>query len=523
MEHIELVLLFLLVAVAALTGLAQVLKVPYPILLVIGGSLLGFAPGVPDVELEPDLVLLIFLPPLLFNAAYFASVRDLRADARGISLNAVGLVLLTMCSVAVVIHAVVPELPWAAAFAFGAIVSPTDPLAAVTIARRLGVPRRMLSMIEGESLINDGTALVAYRTAVAVAVGGSFSLLGASGDFVLNVVGGAVVGVIVAQGLTWVFRRVEDDVLGITISIIAGYAAYIPAEELGVSGVIAAVAVGLIIGHRSSELSSSSSRLRGYAFWDVLVFLMNAVLFVLVGLQLPGILEEQDRSFGTLLALGVLAAAVVILTRVVWTNTMPYVIRALDRRPQQRARRVGWRPRMVMAWAGLRGAVSLAAALALPENFPERDLLIWLTLCVIFGTLVLQGLTLPWLIRRLGIEDDGGAQREELIARKSAVKAALDRLDVLREEDWTRDDTVDRTRQLYEFRHRRLAQRAGAVLDGEDEDLDERSVRYQRLVRDLLDTQRRELVRLRDSGDISDEVLHALTRELDLEDQRLEI
>jgi Na+/H+ antiporter len=256
---------------------------------------LGFAPGVPDVELEPDLVLLIFLPPLLFHAAFFASMRELRADSRPIALNAVGMVLLTMCTVAVVMHAVVPGVPWGAAFALGAIVSPTDPLAAITIARRLGVPRRMIALIEGESLINDGTALVAYRTAVAAAVGGSFSLLEASGDFVLNVVGGAAVGLVVARILTWVFRRVADDLLGITISLIAGYAGYVPAEELGVSGVIAAVTVGVIVGHDASRHSTASRRLRGFAFWDVLVFLLNALLFVLVGLQLP-LLDTQRRE-----------------------------------------------------------------------------------------------------------------------------------------------------------------------------------------------------------------------------------
>jgi len=521
-EHIELLLLFLLIAVAALTWLARVLDVPYPILLVVGGSVIGFVPGVPDVELEPDLVLLIFLPPLLFHAAYFASARELRANARGISLNACVLVLLTMSAVAVVMHAVVPELPWAAAFAFGAIVSPTDPLAAITIARRLGVPRRLIVLIEGESLINDGTALVAYRTAVAAAVGGSFSLLEAGGDFLLNIVGGAVVGLVVAQMLLWIFLRVRgDDLLGTTISLIAGFAAYVPAEELHVSGVIAAVTVGVIVGHRASEHSTPSSRLKSFAFWEVLVFLLNALLFVLVGLQLPAILEDQDRSAGTLIGLGALAGAVVIGTRLIWSHTAPYLVRLLDRRPQQQALRISWRPRMILAWGGLRGAVSLAAALALPADFPERDLLIWLTLCVIFATLVLQGLTLPLLIRALGIRENDDAAHQELRARKAAAQAALGRIEALREEPWTRNDSLDRLRALHEFRLRRLTQRAGA-LDA-DEDLDERSLAYQRTVRDLLDTQRRELVRLRDEGEISDEVMHAVTRELDLEDQRLEI
>jgi Na+/H+ antiporter len=521
MEHIELVLLFLLVAVAALSALARALRVPYPILLVLGGSIIGFLPGVPNVELDPDLVLLIVLPPLLFRAAVYASVGELRTHARAISLNAFGLVLLTMAAVAVAIHAVVPGLPWAAAFALGAIVSPTDPLAAIAIAQRLGVPRRLTVPIEGESLINDGTALVAYRTSVA-ALGGSFSLVHAAGDFVLNVAGGLAVGVAAGFVLLWVFRRaVGDDLLAITISLVAGYAAYVPAEELHVSGVIAAVTAGLMAGHRMNDHTTASSRLRSVAFWDVLVFLLNALLFVLVGLQLPGILEEQDRSTGALIGLGVLAGAVVIAVRLVWFHTTPYVLRMLDRRPQQVSRRLGWRPRTVIAWAGLRGAVSLAAALALPPEFPERDLLIWLTLCVIFATLVLQGLTLPVLIRALGIHQDESEAAHEIRARKAAARAAVDRIEELRAEDWTRQDSLDRLRALHEFRYQRAAQRAGAM--NGDEDLDERSRAYQRTLRDLLDTQRRELVRLRDAGEIPDEVMHALTRELDLEDQRLEI
>jgi monovalent cation/hydrogen antiporter len=526
MEHVELVVLFLLVTVAALTALARVLDVPYPILLVVGGSLVGFAPGVPDVELEPDLVLLIFLPPLLFNAAYFSSLRDLRADLRAITLSAVGLVLLTTSAVAVAAHAAIDGLPWAAAFALGAIVSPTDPLAATTIARRLGVPRRLTAVIEGEALINDGTALVAYRTAVAAAVGGTFDALDATADFFVNVAGGIAVGLLAGYVLIKVFRYlVGEDVVGVVMSLAAGYVGYIPAEELHVSGILAAVVVGLMVGRRSPELSTPASRLRGYAFWEVLVFLLNAVLFVLVGLQLPGILEDQSRSAAELLGLGVLVSVIVIAARLVYVNTMVFVVRALDRRPSQVARRVGWRGRLVSGWSGLRGAVSLAAALALPAGFPERDLLIFLTLCVIFATLVFQGLTLPMLIRRLGVQDDGAGEREELHARREAAVAAIAALRRLDEEDWTREDTVQRMIGLYEFRHRRLRQRAGE-LDGDEDDgddLDERSHAYQRLVREVLGAQRRRIIELRDEGAISDEVLHALERELDLEDQRLEI
>ena len=525
MEHVELVLLFLLVAVAALSALARVVGVPYPILLVVGGSLVGFAPGVPDVELEPDLVLLIFLPPLLFNAAYFSSLRDLRENQRAITLSAFGLVLLTAAAVAAVARLAIPELSWAAAFALGAIVSPTDPLAATAIAGRLGVPRRLITVIEGESLINDGTALVIYRTAVAAAVGGTFDLLDASLDFVLNVVGGILVGLVAAAVVIAVLRRLAgDDVVGVVISLCAGYLAYLPAEELGVSGVLGAVTVGVLVGNRSPTLSTAASRLRGYAFWEVLVFVLNAVLFVLVGLQLPGVLESQDRSTGELIGLALLVCAVVIGTRLTWLATVPYLIRALDRRPSQLSRRQGWRVRLVFGWSGLRGAVSLAAALALPLDFPERDLLIFLTLAVIFATLVVQGLTLPVLIRLLGIEDDGATAREELEARREAAEAALEHLEVLRDEAWVREDTLERMRGLHEFRRRRMAQRArdGGLDDGE-EDSDARSLDYQRLVREVLEAQRRRVIALRDEGRISDEVMHAIERELDLEDQRLEV
>lgn len=507
----------------ALTVLAQALDVPYPILLVLGGSVLGFVPGVPDVQLQSDVVLLIFLPPLLYRAAFSASVRELRSNARPIAMSAVGLVLVTMTAVAVAVHAAVGGLPWAAAFALGAIVSPTDPLAAIAIARRLGVPRRLLVLIEGESLVNDGTALVAYSAAVAAATGGSFSLLHAGGAFLVDVAGGIAVGLAVAWVLQWVFRYVTDDVLTVTVSLTAGYAGYLPAEQLGVSGVIAAVTVGLVVGHRVEVLSSPGARLRGSAFWGVLVFLLNAVLFVLVGLQLPAVLADQERSAATLLGLGALAGAVVVGTRLAWLHTTPYLVRLLDRRPQQLARRVGWRPRTVVAWAGLRGAVSLAAALALPGSFPERDLLVWMTLCVIFATLVLQGLTFPAVVRALGVEEDDEPAREDLLARKRAARAALDRIEELRVEPWTREDSADRLRAIYEFRHRRLAQRAHGRDDDEEEDLDERSAAWQRMVRDVLVAQRSEVVRLRDEGSISDDVLHAVMRELDLEDQRLEI
>ena len=379
-------------SVAALTALARILDVPYPIMLVLGGSLVGFAPGVPDVELDPELVLFIFLPPLLFNAAYFSSLRDLRSNLRPITLSAIALVLLTTVAVAVAAHAAIDGLPWAAAFALGAIVSPTDPLAATIIARRLGV-RGVTSVIEGESLVNDGTALVAYRAAV-VAVGGGFDLLDATGDFVVNVAGGIAFGVVAGLLLVQVFKWiVADDVVGVVLSLAAGYIGYLPAEELGVSGVLAAVAVGLIVGRRSPELSTAASRLRatrsGRCSCSCSTRRCRARGAAAAGDPADQVLLCRARRARSAREPGRIGSPLA------WVFTVPYLIRAINRRASQLARRTTWRTRMVVGWSGLRGAVSLAAALALPASFPERGLLIFLTLCVIFATLIGQGLTLP--------------------------------------------------------------------------------------------------------------------------------
>jgi monovalent cation/hydrogen antiporter len=521
-EEVELVLISLLVAVAGLAAAARAVDIPYPIVLVVGGLGLGFVPGLPEVELEPELVLVIFLPPLLYSSAFFANLHDLRRDVRSISMLAIGLVLATMCTVALVAHALIGGLPWAAAFALGAIVAPTDPVAATTVARRLAVPRRVVSIIEGESLVNDGTALVAYRVAVAAAVGGGFSLLDAGVEFVLGAIAGVLIGLAVGWVIAEIRRRIDDVPIEITISLLSGYAGYLPAEAIHASGVLAAVTVGIVLGWRAPRISTARMRLQGYAVWDTLVFLLNALLFVLIGLQLPLILDGLSGE-PTLTLIGHAAAVslAVILTRVAWMSTMPYVIRALDRRPQQRARRTGWRIRMIGAWSGMRGSVSLAAALALPADFPRREEVLFLTFTVIFTTLVLQGLTLPALIRRLDVRDDGAEEREELAGRRAAVDAALAAIDDLAGRDWTRDDTAERMRGMYEYRRSRLAARAGETDDGDG--YEHRSRKYQKMVRAVLDSQRAEIVRMRNAGEISNEVMHRLERELDLEDERLEI
>ena len=380
----------------------------------------------------------------------------------------------------------------------------------------------MVSVLEGESLVNDATALVAYKIAVAAAGGAAFSLLGAGWDFLWKAAGGIAIGLAVGWVVAEIRRRLDDPQLENSIGLLTAYAAYVPADRVGCSAVLAAVTVGCYVGWRAPEIASPSTRLQGFGMWGLLQFLVNAFLFILVGLQLPHILSALG-SYSPLTLIGYAAAvsAAVILTRMVWGHTTVWIIRALDRRESQRARRADWRFRTVSGWAGMRGAVSLAAALALAPDFEQRDLLIFLTFAVIFATLVIQGLTLPALIRVLHVHDDGREEHEELKGRLLATKAALSRIDELEAEEWTRDDTIERMRDAYRYRKRRLAARAGMADD--DEGYEDRSTAYQTIVREVLEAQRREIIRLRNAGTISNEVMHRLERELDLEDERLEI
>jgi Na+/H+ antiporter len=518
----------LFVAAAGLNAVANWLKVPYPIPLVIGGLLLGLTPGIPDIQLDPDLVLLVFLPPLLYAAAFFSDLRSLRADARVIAIQAIGLVLATAGAVALIAHELI-GLPWAMSFVLGAIVSPTDPVAATSILRRVGAPRRMVNVLEGESLVNDATALVAYKVAVAAAVGESVS----GGHTVLTFFGDAAGGIAIGLAVGWVIaevrRRVNDVNTELTISLFSAYGAFVPADQLGVSGVLAVVAAGLYLGFRAPEIASPESRMQGFALWSILTFLLNATLFILIGLQLPVIVDGlSGEPAGEVVGYAAAVCGAVIAMRFIWNFLITAIIRTVDRRESQRARRANWRFRVVACWAGMRGAVSLAAALALPlstdagDALPGRDLILFITFSLILVTVVGQGLTLPWLIRRLGVIEDGTEEEsEEVKARLVIARAALDRVDELEGEEWTRDGTVERVRRLYEFRRRRFKIRAGKI---EDEDgIEEGSLAYQRLMHEIYAAQRRELLRLRNQREISAEVMRRVERELDLEEQRLEV
>jgi monovalent cation/hydrogen antiporter len=524
----EVLIAGLLVAVTGLSALARLLSVPYPIVLVIGGAVLGFVPGLPQVELDPDVVLVVFLPPLLYGAAIFANFHDFRAEARWLALNTLPLVLVTMSAVAVTAHLLIPGMPWAPAFALGAIVSPTDPLAAGAIMRRLGAPRRLVSVLEGEGLFNDAAALVAYRVAVTAVVAGSLSLADASLDFVAGAVGGVAIGVAVGWAAAEIRKRAPDDQLNITLSLLTGYAAFLPAQALGASAVLAAVSAGIYMGVRGPRILPVRVRLQGYYVWDTLDFVVNAILFVLIGLQLRNVVDGlPDEPAGTLAGYALVVTGVVVATRLVWFFTTPYAVFAIDPAARESDRGVGARGRLVAAWCGMRGAVSLAVALALPittdagQPFPNRDLIIFITFVVILFTLVVQGLSLPVLVRRLGIGGDDTDTQEDLRARLRATKAALARIDDLADEQWTRDDSVQRLRAIYEYRKRRLASRAGRYAD--DEDYESRSLAWQQMLQLVLVAQREELLRMRHDGQLSNEAMNRILRELDLEETRLEI
>jgi Na+/H+ antiporter len=521
--HDQLILLALLGALAAFLLAAPVLRIPYPILLVLGGLVLGFVPGVPRLALPPDVVLVAVLPPLLYLSAYRTSLRELRANARAMGILAIGLVVATTVTVALVAHAAVDHMTWSAAFVLGAVVAPTDPIAATSIMRRLGVPRRLVSVIESESLVNDGTALVLYRVAVIAAVSGAFSLWDLTWRFAWAVVGGVAIGIVVGFLTAEVRRRIDNPPVEVTIALMTGYLAFIPANAASASGVLAVVTAGVYLGWRTPELTSVQTRLQGEAVWSILAFVLNALVFALVGLQLSGILDTltglSDRE---LIRYGLLVTGTVIATRIVWLPIFTHLPRILAGRPATKP----FSHTFLLSWAGMRGAVSLAAALAIPltthagRGFPERDLIIFLTFCVILGTLVLQGLSLPALIRMTRIQPDYSEDEEDARARIRAAEAAIARLDELLAEDWVREDTAERLRGLYGFRVNRFSSRFDENADGA---IEEQSQAYQRLRRELLDAERAAVTQLGRDGEISGDVVNRVRRDLDLEDARLDI
>jgi monovalent cation/hydrogen antiporter len=523
-QLIEIVFL-LLVASTVLAVVARRIAVPYPVLLVLGGLALGLVPGLPRPELEPDIVFLLFLPPILFAAGYFTSIRDLRHKAQPIALLAVGLVLFTTVVVAVVVHTLVPEMSWAASFALGAIVAPPDAVAATTIFQRLGVPRRIVVVLEGESLLNDATALIAYRLAVGVATGTAvFSVVDASTSFVVSAVGGVAVGLLVGAVVAWLVARIDDEVFSVIVTFLAPIFAYLPADRLHLSGVLATVVAGIWVGRHSPRALSSRVRVSGVASWQILLFLVNGAVFILIGLTLPQAVSGlSGRSPLTLLLLAAAVSAAAILARIAWV--FPALLAPLWIRRRRGRRDVPMpdnRHVTIVAWAGMRGVVSLAAALALPLDFPERDLVIFLTFAVILATLVGQGLTLPLLIRRLRIDDGAaGAGQEEAFARYVTADAATAQLDELAAQWPGHLELIDNLRAQFEHQSRHAVVRQDA---DESEEAEEQELLEHREIRmGVLNAEREALLALRDRGAISDQIFRRVERDLDLEELRMEV
>ena len=498
-------LFVLLVAAAALVRLADVVRVPYPIVLVLGGLAIGFIPGLPDLVLAPEVVFLVFLPPLLAAAGYYASPQELRAEGTALAYLSLLLVLATMGAVAVVAHALVDDLSWAGAFVLGAVVSPTDPVAALATFRRAHAPERVRLMVEGEAMINDATALVALRVALGVATGATFDAADAVGDFAQAVVVGLAVGAAGGWLLVRLVQRLTDRPLAILWTLLAAYGSYIGAEELGGSGVLAAVLTGLYLGWHASTAFDADVRLSAVAFWEVLEFTLNALIFILLGLQFPAL--SESLPLGDVVGPGLAIAAVVIAVRVA-AQFVPGV-RTAD----------GWRERIVVGWSGMRGAISLAAALSIPLEVDGRSQIIVLTFFVIAVTLVGQGLTLGPLIRALGLHARRVWSPEEATARLEAAQSALDRIDELEaEHEGEPPEALRRLRELYRARFRMC--QAALTGEGRGHVHDER-YRYGALRRELIGVERAALLGLRRDGALRPDVLRQIERDLDLEEARI--
>ena len=512
-------LLLLIAACIGFALLARQLALPYAVILVVGGMALAFIPGLPEIRLNPDLALAFFLPPLLQASAWRTDWRAFRLNLRPILLLAVGAVLFTAFCVAGVMRLLLPELPWSVAIALGAIVAPPDAVAAEAVLARLRLPKRIVTVLQGESLVNDASALVLYKLAVAAAVASGTMDPGTGAlTFVALGAGGIAVGWVVGQVTIAALRRLGDPMLEVTTSFLAAYAAYLAGEAVHVSGVLAVVTAGMLMGRAQHTLLSSRSRLGAQSVWNFVEFILNSLVFILIGLQLRRVVANiADRGVGQLLELALAVSAAVILSRIVWVFPGTWAPRQV---PRIRARDPlpPWQHTAVIAWAGMRGVVSLAAALALPLELPDRDLLIFLAFAAILATLVLQGTTLEWVIRTLGVQEpdhDGGIDPEEAEGRRIMAAAELEAI-----EQWLDDPLEGAIARdiLPEFRDKaghldRTAANRGAAAA-------ERAAR-RRLRLAALEAGRERLIAHAEAGRLHAEGLHKLEQELDLEELRV--
>jgi Na+/H+ antiporter len=511
------ILIALIVTTIPLVAVAKRLDVSYPIVLIVAGLFLGFVPGLPEIRLDPNLVLLIFLPPLLYWESITAPTDVMLDNAGQIGLLAIGLVVATTGAVAVVAHAIVPTMPWGAAFVLGAIVSPTDELAAVPVLESFRLPRHVIAIIEGESLLNDATALVIYAAAIGVVVTGAFAPAKTLGLFVVTVIGSLAIGYVAGWLGVAGWRRIKDRQLQSVISVVIPFLAYFPAQTLGLSGVVAVVTAGVYVNRHNPRVLEPAARTQLRGFWNTLVFIVNTVLFLVVGLQLHDVADAAFARYSWPLVLGYSLAinAVIIAVRVTLAVSAEY---APTTAPADHAA-PDWKHALVVAWSGLRGAVSLAAALAIPfalpsgARFPDRDLIIFVTFTVILVTLVGGGLTLPSVVRRLRIVS-GTEERDEMqLALIASAEAALARIDALTAEGRIDAAHAEKLRAVYE--HKRDIHRTP-----DDGHTIGHAARHKDVERELIDAQREAIISLRERGEIDNVVLRRLEGDLDLEASR---
>lgn len=521
MQDIAIVLV-LLGVVTALAEVTDRIRIPYPTLLVIAGIGIGIVPGLPTVILDPEIVFLIFLPPILYAAAWSTSWPDFKAARRPVTLLAIGCVIFTTCLVALAAHLFIPAFTWAEAFVLGAIISPPDAVAATAATKGLGVPQRVITILEGESLVNDATGLIAYRYAVVAVATGAFNFWVAGGQFLVVASGGVALGMFIGWVFLWIHKITPDNATtDTTMTFLTPYIAYLVAEEVHVSGVLSVVTAGLFLSRHSSEIFSHQTRLQATGTWNTVLFILNGIVFILIGLQLPRILESFDYiQLIPTLKYGGIVSLTVILGRIAWVYPGAYIPRWVDRYIRQNEPRPSPRLATIVAWAGMRGVVSLAAALALPLTiqegipFPNRDLIVFLTFCVIFATLVLQGLTLRPLVAWLGITRE---ENELLVEEEVRLKIAYAIVEHI-EENYSlvlSPEVLNQIKTRYEMRIQRIRkdqseQRFDPLLISE----------FNRIQQELLSRERQFVITMRREGRINDEVLRRIEYELDLEEAR---
>ena len=511
------IVVFLLLCSVVLGWLSRRAGVPYPIALVVGGAVLSFIPGLPQLDIDPQFLLVLVLPPILYQAALLTSWRDFKANLRFIGLLAIGLVIVTTLAVGATLKFLIPDIPWAAAFVFGAIVSPPDAVAATAILSRLNMPRRIVVVLEGESLVNDASGLVLYKLAVAAVLTGTFSFFGASVEFAAVSLGGIAIGVLGGMAFIGLHRLIGDAFTEVLVSLSIPYTLYVLAESLHCSGVLAVVVAGMLRARYTPVIVSAEMRILARSVWNILVFMLNSLIFVLIGMALSAVMGRLRGYSGTeLLTYAVAVSLVSIAVRFLWVYPATFVPRWLSARLRAAEAAPQRGEVFIMSWCGMRGIVSLAAALALPlevdsgGHFPYRDLLIFLTFVVISVTLVVQGMTLTPLIRWLKLGTDPSQHEEHMRARGALGTAALAAIDKAAKSDGIPRELVARVRAEF-------IDRIGAAMPhgqnsafAHGRDLRLAAVR----------AERQELIRIWRAGEISDEVLHHLEEELDYEEQR---